>query len=302
MKPKTLTTLIIIFVILSATYGIILFLNRPQPTKIEPSRIGLPLEKIEKANKITIKKANEVITLKKENETWKVNQFKADNEIVKNFLSNLNALTIDSLTSRNEKNYPMMEVNEEKGSLVTFFQGKNIISSFFVGKEGASFQDFYLRISGKKEVYLAKGEIKFFIEKTVDDWRDKKILSVQENQLKSLTYTYSTSTFSLIKKANDWFAQSDSQEKKVKKDTLQPLLDELKSLNALGFANKKEENLLEQPDSTLSLSFNYNLKPETLVFKKKDESTYLVKRLPDPTIYTITISTYNIIMKRFEEF
>jgi hypothetical protein len=109
-----------------------------------------------------------------DNQTWQ-----ADADPVDALLANVAGLKIDTVASRNRRNFDLFEVTEDTGvqTMITGADG-NILAHFFVGKSGPDIFSTYIRSAAADSVVLTGGILKTIYDRPLNEWRDKTIFDL----------------------------------------------------------------------------------------------------------------------------
>ncbi len=111
------------------------------------------------------------------------------------------------------------------------YAGGDLVAAFRVGKPSASYTETYVRREGSNDVYLADGMFSYTFVQQPKDWRDKSIYRNEPDLVKSVTYRYGDTTFTLAMNDSLWRLNGDS----VSQTTVRSVLGSLANLQADGF-------------------------------------------------------------------
>jgi hypothetical protein len=95
-------------------------------------------------------------------------------------------LTLDSLVSES-KSYFRYDLNDEKKITVKTWVGDTLSRTFDVGKEAPSFQHTYIKLPDDPRVFLARQSFKRRFDQSVNDLRDKAVLSFDKTEIQEMT-------------------------------------------------------------------------------------------------------------------
>ena len=242
-------------------------------------------------SKIEIKTADNSIIFNKKDNTWQIepNKYRADSTKVKNILNAVEKLKLTALVSES-KNYVRYDLKSDKNIHVKAWQGKNLVREFDIGKAAPTFKHTFVKLPNDPNVYHARGDFRRNFDGSVEDFRDKTVLSFAQNTIHGIELTHEKETISLSRKEIPEIlaekkdgpaskASKDSKTKTVWEDTKGHEVAPSKISSLLGFLNSlecekylddlKKENF-KNPIYTLILKGEkeYSL----LVFAKKDEN------------------------------
>ncbi len=133
-------------------------------------------------------KGNEV-TLSLRSGRWMITEpieYPANETLVNNLLEQVEELAVTNLVSSNPTNHDLYEVGPDTGVLVRLLggrEGRRRLSEFYVGKMTSDYGHTYIRRFGEDDVFMAKGLLQGYFNKTVSAWRDRTILSLQPENI-----------------------------------------------------------------------------------------------------------------------
>ncbi len=157
--------------------------------------------------------AGKVITLKKENDSWKVispegEVFTADKNAASNLIAELNRMKPESVVATSKEKWGQFEVTDSLGTNVKLLKGNDVIADIYIGKFSFSQprkMTSYVRLAGDKEVYGVNGFLSMTFNRDLDSFRDKTVISSSAGDWAKLSFSYpADSSFTLAKVENDW--------------------------------------------------------------------------------------------------
>ncbi len=168
---------------------VLLVRTDPYDSKIEEPKNLLPTIEKDKIEKIEIVRETESVTLEKRNNGWvmtSLSDAKANESFVKTLLERMEKLEISHLISDNPDKHGSFEV-DETGARLKLFAGGSELLSLIVGKNTADYSGSFVRLPDDNHVYATKGVIRSSIVRKPADWRDKTILSLNQDNIIKLT-------------------------------------------------------------------------------------------------------------------
>jgi len=144
--------------------------NSKKVNPMENASVKLSQFTQETVTKISIKKGGDEKILSFSDNKWLIGSYEADEDKVKQLFQSLADLKIKEMVSENQDNWQKFEVASDTGFRLAITQnGKD--SVFFIGKSGASINDFYMRKDDIKNVYLVNGELRNMLSWAVEQWK-----------------------------------------------------------------------------------------------------------------------------------
>jgi len=242
-------------------------------------------------SKLEITTAGNSIIFKQKDNTWHIDPkgYRADSTKVKNILNVIEKLKLTALVSES-KNYIRYDLSNDKNIHVKAWQGKNLLREFDIGKTAPTYKHTFVKLPDDPNVYHARGDFRRDFDRSVDDFRDKTVLSYAQNTIQGIEFFHEKETISLSRKEipetlpekKDEPAAKASKELKTKtvwEDTkghevapskISSLLSFLSSLECERYLDDLKKEDFKNPIYTVTLKGEkeYSL----LVFAKKDKN------------------------------
>jgi hypothetical protein len=152
-------------------------------------------------SKLEIGKSDKTLVLNKKDNTWYIEPkgYAADSTKVKNMLDVIEKLTLTALVSES-KNYVRYDLSNDKKITVKAWEGKTLSREFDIGKAANTYQHTFVKLATDFNVYHARGDFRRKFDQTVDDLRDKTVLSYTQKHIHEITLTKDKKTITLTQK------------------------------------------------------------------------------------------------------
>ncbi|MDG5814513.1 DUF4340 domain-containing protein [Chitinispirillales bacterium ANBcel5] len=250
-------------------------------------------------SQISIQGNQSSVKLTRDNNTWKVKHtaehkdpdestegfiaddqtpvYRADSAAVQTILEKIVHLRRDVLVSENPDNQPLFEVDSESGIHVQVWdRSKSLLGSFYIGKSATDWTSHYVRLAGSNSVYTVPGGIRSSFFSDLNRWRDKRILSFDENFASRISISGSGIDEDIVldRTENHWNI-NEPVEHYAAQDSVQNMLSVLSSLNATGFENEikdKDKLGLSQPYLTVSVDLATGTSHSIVIGAEKEDS------------------------------
>lgn len=245
--------------------------------------------------KIEILRTSSTVTIENIGGRWMMTspaRYQVDASAVKQLLGGFSRLKIGSLISSNPEKQHLFQV-DSSGTSVVLTERSGKAASIVIGKMGPSFSEVYLRLPDSKDVYLASGIDTWTITREVKDWRDRTILSIPAEGVKSLTYASGSRQYEFRRDKETW----KSGEKSIGTDIINPPLTTLANLKADDFVDSTA-NVRSNP-MTLTVQGIENASL-TLFPILPDSSKYYVLSSASPQWFVINKSTAQQLLRPLE--
>jgi len=308
---------IILGVILIVLIGFLIFQNTTSNTHYKLPKI----KKVERADikKVILTKPDGTITLERENEKWYIlpEKYPADQEKVDKILDVITDFAITDLVSES-KNYVLYELDDEKKINVKALSSDGkVLLDFDMGKHANTYNHTFVKLKDNPDVYHAKGNFGYDINKKVDDLRDKQVLKFDKNEIFSITLNNNKEELILEKEVEKVDVNADSEEpaedksgtppeetwrsnlgRIIKKDEITNMLNTLADLKCDNYIEGKTKSDFKDPMYTLVIK---GTKDYTISIYEKDDSKYSV--ISSENEYPFMLSSWKTekFMKNYDD-
>ncbi|MBP1646866.1 MAG: hypothetical protein H6Q30_311 [Bacteroidetes bacterium] len=234
------------------------------------------------------------VVLEKQGNGWMLTsplRYRADQTVVTAAVGKGKNIEVKNVVSSNPEKQRVFQV-DSSGTLVQMYAGGNLVAAFRVGKPSASYTETYVRREGSDDVYLADGMFSYTFVQQSKDWRDKSIYRNEPDLVKSVTYKYGDTTFTLAMNDSLWRLNGDS----VSQPTMRSVLGSLANLQADGFV----DSALSAPPTQVAL---IDVDGTQIRFcQNKGTSNYLVQTSQSPQWYEVQEWRAGQVLKRKNDF
>ena len=163
----------------------------PEIARIDIAKItGLIIDKKQGSIEFTKKEKKWVLTDK---------EYLADSSSVENMLDTLKTIKLSTLVSQ-KGDLKRYELDDEKYIRVKVLDGAKTIFEFTMGKTAPTFNHTFVMLTDNKDIYHANGSFRSYFDKTMDDFRDKKVLNFKKESIKQFTVEKAGLSRTLISK------------------------------------------------------------------------------------------------------
>ena len=148
-------------------------------------KINLPQKS--KIIKLILGKNNKELIFKKEKEEkWIINTYPANQSLVNNILDAISNLKVSALISSQKKDIKRYQLDNENKIKVKAFENDKKVFEFTIGKTAPSFNHTFVAFKNNPNIYHANGSFRPDFEKSIEDYRDKKILDFEKKSIKKI--------------------------------------------------------------------------------------------------------------------
>jgi len=285
----------IILVIVIAALVLYLALRKSDRTYYElPEFTEFATEQI---SRIELKSSDSRLELIKKDEIWVVGtkEYPADDTKVADVLSLLQDLKVTELVSESAS-YVRYGISDDKKLTVKAWAGSQLERELDVGKVADTFGHTFIKLPEDKSVYLAEGNLRSKLEVSLDDVRDKQVLTFDENEMTEVLIRSGQQILALNKKemaegSSDSTAEGagtiDGEEAKteiktvwvtpggeaVEEEAVGRLLSALSDLKCSGYLEDSMKAELKNPTHSVTLRHEENEYTISLFEKREEEDS-----------------------------
>ncbi|MBN2060106.1 MAG: DUF4340 domain-containing protein, partial [Deltaproteobacteria bacterium] len=190
---------IILFLIILALVLYLFLRDRDRTHYQLPLLTEIPRNEI---SMIEIIKPDTTIVVKRKDKDWAVTpeDYPANNFSVESMLGFLEKPVITAMVSES-KNYERYGLDENKKITVKAYSGDTLRREVEIGNTTPAFQQTFIRLAGDYRVYHGRENLRHEFDRTVDELRDKIILSFQKEEINKIEITRENDVLLLTKKA-----------------------------------------------------------------------------------------------------
>lgn len=142
-------------------------------------------------------------TLSREGATWTIDGFPADSGTVARFWAAVSDTTPPELVARNPANHARMGLAADSAIVMAFASDGDTLR-LLLGDEGPGRGTSYLRRSGNDASYLSRRNLRGYAERTVEDWRDKRVIAVDTAALVQVEVRRPGQAYTLARLDSTW--------------------------------------------------------------------------------------------------
>ncbi len=119
---------------------------------------------------------------------WLLENYPVDSVRMNQFLALFSELQLDRLISKNTEKHSKYEVSDGSSRFhAKNGDGKDLLQ-LIIGKQGANYQETFVRADSENEVYAVKSNLSAYKNKTTKDFWDRSITQFDVNQVDQVTF------------------------------------------------------------------------------------------------------------------
>lgn len=161
-----------------------------------------------KVDRLEIKTKDGNLVLTRTDGKWTISEpfrYKTVSSLVENAVSNLTRMEIESLVSTNPDKQESFGFGSADLAEVTVFEEGKQKGKFLLGNPSAT-NSAYVKKPESNEIYIADNMDRFnFVKPKLDDWRDRIIINIPKESIKSIEFNSQGENFAAVKDENGVF-------------------------------------------------------------------------------------------------
>lgn len=233
MTRKTLVAL--------GTFGVLLLLVlvvRLMPEKVEEIAWSIP-KLADTMDRVEVVRQGNTVVLEKKGEDWVITQpkvYEASETALKGLVELFDKpIGMDLKVPIKKEELARFEVDDEKGITVKVGVNGKEAASFVVGKTQGSRT--FVKPLDQDVAYRAKASLRWKLDKGLEEWREKKVIGVDQKAVTKLEITQQDGTKAELVKEGDVWKITQPAEAAADGSTVSSLVSALGSLTAAAFAD-----------------------------------------------------------------
>lgn len=188
------------------------------------------------------------VELRRTEGAWKVNGFHSDSGTVARFWDALDVAEVGDLVSTNPANQVRMGVSGDS-ALTLELETSSGARTLMVGKSGPGFGTAYVRLPDEDATYLLRGNLRPHLTRSLDDWRNKRVASVDTAGVQRIEVNGDGGAFAVERSDTLWVLEGGAD---ADLPTVRGILGEMARLDATGFYGPAHADTLPELGGTVT--------------------------------------------------
>jgi hypothetical protein len=198
------------------------------------------------------------------------------------------------------------DVDDSSAVKLELKQGNKLLASILMGKPASTYRHTYFRLPNSKDIFMVKGMYKYFIDRKINDWRNKVILELNKDAVEDFSLIYPKETITAAVKDTVWTVSSGKVSFTADKSAIDRTLNFLTRLRAGDFYDPQPGKTapdFSKPNFALEVTYDGGQK-QTLYFlpEDKEQKRWYVKKADDNVIYIIYKGSADMLMRKLDDF
>ncbi|PLX00760.1 MAG: hypothetical protein C0591_00710 [Marinilabiliales bacterium] len=241
------------------------------------------------------------IVLNKDSHHWIVKSgdesYRADVNIIQALIQNLDRADVKRVASTSPDNWEVFQITDDLGTRIRFEKTDHTASDIVIGKfdyiqaknpdpnpynrqpQGEMLS--YVRVDDEASVYAIDGMIALGLGKTMNDYRDKRIINIQKESINKLEFKYTDQLgFQLEKQNEKWmFPDGTAADSAL----MAKYLNSISRLRGKEFAAK--DQIPSGENASLTLTYDGSKMVDVKLYMPDTSSTYIYSSQNPTTIF-----------------
>ncbi|HKU61312.1 MAG TPA: DUF4340 domain-containing protein [Gemmatimonadales bacterium] len=205
MSAKTLARLAMLLGVLVLLWGAAALGRRRADAPAAPDRFRLPAPAMSAVDTVRIVKPTDTIVLARRDSSWTVNGHAGSRTAVNDFFTALaDTSTHPDLVAERPASHAALGVDSTGGTRVRLLRGDSVIGAFIAGHRSTDLEGGYFRLEGHPQAYMLQGSLAGLLERSADDWRDRRIAQVAVDSIAVIEVQRGARGYKLSKSGKGW--------------------------------------------------------------------------------------------------
>jgi hypothetical protein len=286
MTPRQLARLAMILGALLLLWGTASLARRGSRGPSESDRFAIPSIAGDSADSVIIARPADTTRLvRRDSALWMVNGHPASHTAIQELFTALaDTARRTELVAGRSASHSSLGVDSAKGARVRILQGDSTLADLVQGKRGPSLDGGYFRAAEDSAVYLVGGNLAQVLERSQDEWRDRRMAGVTADSVARIEITRGKRSYAVRRDGTKWTLGSGPADSAA----IRALLADYGKVEAAGFATKAQADSARfaRPDRRAALLRADGTPLVTLAFDSTANG-FWVKTGQDSTVYRV---------------
>ena len=231
MSPKQLQAIAAVLVLVLLLWGASERFSRGPDTVT--GSLALPALAPDGVDTVAVVKGLDSIVLAKQSATaWTVNGRRAALDAVTELLQALDDSAPPELVAQDSSSFTRLGVDSVGGTWLRVHGGGKPLAWLIVGRPAGEHASVYVRRAGDSHVYLWRGRVASLVNRGADDWRDKRIATVELDSVVAVDVERGKDRYALTRGGTAWTLNGAATDSSA----LARALEKYRAVVATGFA------------------------------------------------------------------
>ncbi|RPJ86098.1 MAG: DUF4340 domain-containing protein, partial [Acidobacteria bacterium] len=278
--------------------------EREEAKEKEEKLVSLERDKVTEIE--VLRKGSEPVVLKKSGNDWSLRkpiETPADSTTVDSLLGAVTSARIDRKLEQGAKEAAKYGLSDPRVRLV--FRGDKVQQDLVLGSDDFTGSQVYVQRQGSPDVFLTSDYLLTSADKELKDWRNKKALAFDRDQVQNVEINRGSDQIKLKKQGEKWVLEQPIQEA-ADEGGVSSLLSTLESAEAQTFVTEQPDDLktygLQEPGVTVRIREQGKDSWKTLALGKKEGEDYLARNTERTPVFTLKAEVFDKLNQKLWEF
>ncbi|MBF0111140.1 MAG: DUF4340 domain-containing protein [Desulfamplus sp.] len=249
---------------------------------------------------ITVQKGDKNIVISKNGGSWSVanagsdKSYKANQESITKMVDLIKSLKLSALVSESGNLSPY-ELDEKNRITVEAKSQSETVRKFEIGKSAPSFRHTFVRLDANKSIYHAEKSFRQDFDKSLQDLRDKKIISFDKGKISAITIKKGDKIKEFAIKDGKPVSSGEVKEAIEEGEAIETILTTLSDLNCHSFTDSDNKDEFRQKEILEIAKITLKEEPEKelsfVIYTKDENDNY--PAISSESIYPFFITTHD---------
>lgn len=252
MTSKQLLRIAVALGVLLFLWGVVEVLSKSSDTTT--ARFELPALTAADVDTVKISRpADTLLLVRGQADAWSVNGHLASSQALADFFKALRDTGLVEVVAESPTSHVQLGVDSAAGKRVVLIKGQATLASIVVGGRGPGFAGVFVRRPTEDRVYLFRTDLGNVLDRQLDDWRDKRIVSVEPDSVREVRVQRRRGPYVLRRADAGWRFASGAP---ADSGAVRRLLEQYRSFSAGGFPTPAQADSLDfkRPDRRITLT------------------------------------------------
>jgi hypothetical protein len=239
MTPKQLARLAMVLGALLLLWGAASLARRGSRGPSETDRFAIPAVARDSADSVIITRPADTTRLVRgDSTTWTVNGHPASQTAIQELFAALaDTARRTELVAGRAASHAALGVDSAKGAGVRIVRGDSTVANLVQGNRGPTLDGGYFRAAGDSAVYLVSGNLAQLLERSQDEWRDRRIARVATDSVARIEISRGKRSYAVRRDGAGWVLAPGGPADSA---AVAALLADYGKVEAAGFATKAQ--------------------------------------------------------------
>jgi hypothetical protein len=213
--------------------------------------------------------------------------YQADMNIIESLMQNLDQAGVKSVASTSSDNWEEFQISDDLGTRISFEKTDHAANDIVIGKfdyiqannpnpkpysrqpQGEMLS--YVRVDDEESVYAIDGMIALGLGKTINDYRDKRIINIQKESINKLEFKYTDKPGSQLERQNEKWMFPDGTA--ADSALMAKYLNSISRMRGKEFASTKQ--IPTDENASLTITYDGSKMLDVKMYLPDTSSTYI---------------------------